>query len=266
MNANYHTHTWRCNHAYGREQDYVEKAIEAGMKVLGFSDHTPYNFPNNYISRNRMMPSQLEGYVDTVLRLRSIYKNEIDILLGLEIEYYPDLWGDLLSFLNIYPFDYFLLGQHYISNEYDNPIYCGRPTNSATRLRLYCNQCIEALSKANFLYFAHPDLFNYTGRIDIYIYEMRRLCRFCKEHDVPLEVNMLGIRESRNYPNPIFWEIASEEGNRIVFGADAHYPHHVFQSDVIDEAYKIIQKSGIPTTRLSDILLSYRNDCKCDYD
>ena len=41
MRANYHTHTSRCNHAVGSEEDYVIHAIEQGFDILGFSDHTP---------------------------------------------------------------------------------------------------------------------------------------------------------------------------------------------------------------------------------
>ena len=48
MKANYHTHTWRCNHASGNERQYVENAIKAGLEVLGFADHTPYPFPAGY--------------------------------------------------------------------------------------------------------------------------------------------------------------------------------------------------------------------------
>ena len=40
MIANYHTHTWRCRHADGTEREYVERAIEGGLKILGFSDRT----------------------------------------------------------------------------------------------------------------------------------------------------------------------------------------------------------------------------------
>lgn len=45
MIANYHTHTPRCNHAVGSEEEYVQQALKAGIKILGFSDHTPYLFP-----------------------------------------------------------------------------------------------------------------------------------------------------------------------------------------------------------------------------
>ena len=46
MLANYHTHTWRCNHARGSEREYVEQALTTGIRVLGFSDHTPCPFPD----------------------------------------------------------------------------------------------------------------------------------------------------------------------------------------------------------------------------
>ena len=70
MTENYHTHTARCRHAAGTEEEYVLQAIAGGLKVLGFSDHTPFLFPNGYCSRIRMYPEELEGYVSTVLTHR----------------------------------------------------------------------------------------------------------------------------------------------------------------------------------------------------
>ena len=37
MIANYHTHTHRCNHAIGREEDYVKEALKVGLKILGWA-------------------------------------------------------------------------------------------------------------------------------------------------------------------------------------------------------------------------------------
>ena len=57
MKYNLHTHTIRCNHAQGDDREYVESAIMAGIKVLGFSDHCPQFFPNtDYYSNFRMKP------------------------------------------------------------------------------------------------------------------------------------------------------------------------------------------------------------------
>ncbi|MFR5796189.1 MAG: PHP domain-containing protein [Christensenellales bacterium] len=44
MKANYHTHTARCGHATGTDEDYVLAAIEQGFDELGFSDHVPWPY------------------------------------------------------------------------------------------------------------------------------------------------------------------------------------------------------------------------------
>ena len=87
MIANYHTHTWRCRHAMGKEKEYVEKAIQSGLKILGFSDHTPQVYPGAYVCPVKMEPRELEGYVDCVLALKKEYADDIEIRLGLEAEY-----------------------------------------------------------------------------------------------------------------------------------------------------------------------------------
>ena len=37
MKTNYHTHTARCMHATGSDEDYVLSAIKGGYQELGFS-------------------------------------------------------------------------------------------------------------------------------------------------------------------------------------------------------------------------------------
>ena len=130
MKANYHTHTWRCHHAEGTEREYIEKAIEAGMEILGFSDHAPYPYPEGYVADYKMLPSGLEDYVNTILDLKREYRDQIDIRLGMEAEYYPAMWERFLSLVEPYPIEYLLLGQHFLGNEYDDPVYCARETGS----------------------------------------------------------------------------------------------------------------------------------------
>ena len=71
---NMHTHTTRCQHASGADEEYVIHAIEAGLDVLGFSDHSPYLLENEYVSPIRMSEKELDGYVDQVLSLKKAYK------------------------------------------------------------------------------------------------------------------------------------------------------------------------------------------------
>ena len=236
MIANYHTHTHRCRHARGSEREYIENAIKAGLQVLGFSDHSPQIFPGDYYSRFRMYPEQLGDYVQTVLALREEYAGQIQIPLGLELEYYPALLPALLPILRDQPLDYLLLGQHFVGNEYDDR-YTGRPTEEARLLEKYCDQTIDAMHTGLFSCLAHPDLVNYQGSTATYVQNVRRICREAKSCGIPLEINLLGLSEGKHYPNPRFWEVAAEEGCQVILGRDAHWPEAL-----LDETYPKIAK------------------------
>ena len=244
MIANYHTHTWRCNHAEGKEREYVENAIQAGLQILGFSDHTPYIFPGDYHSWFRMRADQLEDYVQTVLALRAEYAGRIEIPLGLELEYYPGLLPQLLPILRDQPIDYLLLGQHFVGNEYDDQ-YTGHPTEEKALLERYCDQAIEAMQSGLFTYFAHPDLVNFSGDRKFYAQHMRRVCQEAKSCGIPLEINLLGICQKRNYPNPLFWELAAEENCAVVLGRDAHQPHALLDARSEEKALEIVRNDGL---------------------
>ena len=253
MIANYHTHTTRCRHAGGSEREYVEKAIEAGLKVLGFSDHTPQVYPRGFVCPVKMLPQELEGYVDTVLDLKREYKDDIEILLGLETEYLYTLWEPLLELLEPYPIEYMLLGQHYLGDGVYEP-FTGERTGDTQYLKDYCKQTMEALETGKFLYFAHPDVIWYTGPTEIYEEEMTKLCRYCAQVGIPMEVNLLGVREDRNYPDERFWKIVAREGNPVIYGYDAHQPDHLLSPEVIAKADRFLEKCGIPRERLIDVI------------
>lgn len=256
MIANYHTHTWRCKHASGEEREYVENAIAGGLKILGFSDHTPMPYEGDYVSRIKMDLNQLEDYVDTVLKLKAEYSKEIEIHLGLEVEYYPRYFDELLQITGQYPIEYFLLAQHFLGNETDD-FFCGCATEDEKRLERYCSQSMEALETGCFIYFAHPDLINFTGDAAAYDRQLRELCRFAKKLDIPLEINFLGIWDKRHYPNRSFWKIAGEVGNTVIFGADAHSPEKVWNPEALREAEKIVKDYGL---RLVDTVELRRAD------
>ena len=225
MVANYHTHTYRCGHAEGNERDYAEQAAEAGLRILGFSDHTPYDFfdrePQN--RPMRMKPEELPEYADSVRALAEEYRGKLEIRLGVEAEYYPRYFPRLLEMLRENGVEYMILGQHFLGNGTGEP-YCGRPSPDLSVLERYVSQSIEALETGLFTYFAHPDLIRFTGDEAAYMREMRKLCRAAARTDTPLEINLLGVREHRHYPEERFWRIAAEEGNAVVLGCDAHQP------------------------------------------
>ncbi len=242
MKANYHAHTVRCHHATGTEKEYVEAAIASGLKVLGFSDHTPYPFPEDHSHHIRMRMHELENYVNTVLALRDEYRKDIEIHLGLEVEYCPDYFEKLCEEIADYPIEYFLHGQHFLGNSAPGEAYCGHATDDPHKLTAYCDQVIAAAKTGCFTYLAHPDLIRFTGDAALYDEQMRRICRKAKELTLPLEINFLGIDEGRHYPNERFWKIAGEEGCDVIFGLDAHKPEHFQFERTLTKAREIVKK------------------------
>ena len=79
MRANYHAHTWRCNHATGTEEEYVKSAVEQGFDILGFSDHAPQFFSEGYVSKIRMDTQELSNYCKVIRDLRDRYSDQIRI-------------------------------------------------------------------------------------------------------------------------------------------------------------------------------------------
>ena len=251
MRANFHTHTPRCRHAVGAEREYIERALEGGLEILGFSDHAPFDYGvKGYDPRVRMWPEQLEEYVSTLSALKREYAGRITLYTGLEAEYYPRLFPALLKRLRGLEVEYLILGQHFLGNEIGEP-YCGEPTADARTLDRYVGQSIEGMQTGAFLYFAHPDLLYFTGSEAVYTREMRRLCRAAADCALPLEINLLGLRSGRNYPDVRFWRIAAEEGNTVLLGSDAHSPRDVWDSATEDRARAMAAGLGLPLTELA---------------
>ena len=249
MIANYHTHTFRCGHAKGEDREYVETAIERGLQVLGFSDHVPMPFPDGHESNFRVHFGMLEDYVNSVLALRDEYKRDIDVRLGFEAEYYPDLFEGMLERLRPYPVDYLLLAQHF--NDSREAVYNPVLVQDEAALALYVDRVIEGMGTGAFSYVAHSDLFWFMGSDQVYRREMGRLCERAKALDMPLEINILGLRMGRCYPDERFWPLVKALGCRAVLGCDAHDPKDVADPEQLDLAMAYAARFGVvPEVRI----------------
>ena len=247
MKKNFHSHTFRCGHAFQTEREYLDTAIAEGFNEFGFSDHSPYIFPAevNYYSSFRMPVDAAADYVETVNALKEEYKDKIKVCLGYELEYYPSCFEQTYKFLESYGFDYLILGQHFSFNEYDG-VYSYNCTDNVDHFRNYTDQVIEAMKTGLFAYVAHPDLFRFKGDEGIYREEAQRLCEAAVKYNVPLEINMLGLRDNRDYPNEKFWEIAGNiDGVKAILGLDAHSVNCIINSECGRKGFELANKYGL---------------------
>lgn len=241
MLHNYHTHTIRCNHATGTDREYVEAAIQRGLKTLGFSDHAPF-FPgyDTYASF-RMGTESMYEYAESIRALKKEYEKDIRILCGFELEYYPEYHKEKMQFLNKVNPDYIILGQHFIGNERAGFSSVQQFTEDFA-LTAYVNQAISGLATGDFLYIAHPDLPGFRFSDAALEREYTRLCIAAKRMHIPLEINLLGLSTGRHYPDKRFFEIAAKTGNDVVLGIDAHAPESILDVETENLALKMVNE------------------------
>jgi len=244
---NYHTHTKRCGHAVGEDEEYVIEAIKMGIKVLGFSDHVM--IPNVSEPRVRGDHSQIEDYFSSIKHLKEKYKDQIEILLGFEAEYSKDL-EDYYKYLLKEKVDYLLLGQHnyFVNNEAKSYTYKDGPIEDAVH---YVDDVIAGIRSGLFKYLCHPDLYLYSQgswNKDLER-EGRRILKACEEAKFPIELNICGMRrptfdgEHYSYPNKNFFKMVKDYKVKVVLGIDAHDPKH-FKIEDVERALNFAEECG----------------------
>ena len=73
---------------------------------------------------------------------------------------------------------------------------------------------------------------------------MERLCLAAKELNIPLELNLLGLRANPYLPLGALFRIAKACGNTIVAGIDAHDPNCFFQPETFEPYQKFVAACG----------------------
>ena len=234
FSANYHSHTFRCGHATGTDEEYAKAAFDAGFKVLGFSDHLMG--PGLHQQGIRGEEILLPGYIESVRKLKKKYKGKMTIYLGMEAEWLGKEWIPYYQKLRKeMKMDYLILGQHafmefgkfYWYSEYGDPSYGAEA---------YLYDLIEGMDSGLFDCVAHPDLFfNWYPHWDDYAETIaRKIAEAAARNHLPLEVNMgqknyrpgidIESCERSHYPFPRFWDIISEYPVDVIIGVDAHSP------------------------------------------
>ena len=249
---NYHTHTKRCKHASGKDEEYILNAIAAGYTILGFSDHAPYR---DYPSKtSRMDWEQLDEYIETMTMLKEKYKDQIEIHIGLETEYFPFVHEERVELKN--KVEYLLLGQHFSNPDLDGISYF--KDNTDEEILNYGKMVCEALDTKMFLYLAHPDVFLNRQQEFTKVCEdvAHMIAKKCVETSTPVEVNIRGVMKGKKqfnnglyyyYPHKPFWQIMAQYPIKCIYGIDAHNPN-----DLLDQ--KSV-KNGIE--ELADLNLQF---------
>lgn len=246
---NYHTHTYRCHHAVGDVEEYIEAAIKGGFKYLGFSEHCAYeNWPE---ATARPTMSEMAEYISKIEECKEKYKGQITILTGAEYEFFPDLTNYFEEIKE--RFDYLVLGQHSVDRKRkDVDFIC---TNSD--VKVVCDYVCQAIERGFVDYLAHPDYFMLGRKTynNVCYDAVKEMCICAKEYDVPVEINLKGMAYGKKryfgyksyiYPHNKTLEILGEVQPKIVIGYDAHNPVSLVEREKEAEIRATCKAMGLP--------------------
>ncbi len=234
--VNFHTHTKRCMHASGTEEEYVRKAIQQGVNHLGFSDHAP--FPD-FVYGFRMKMQELGEYITELERLREKYRDILEISIGLEIEYLPWYESYYHSLFKEMKIDYLLLGQHFYQNRQ------GYLSDAGTDCMEYAWSIEKALNTGFFCTLAHPDIFiNFSDSSALRASKL--IVEAATRNGVILEYSAARFRKNEQWndsQNP-FWGMARQADAKVIVGSDAHSPDCIWD-EWVARAYESLNELDI---------------------
>ena len=230
---NYHTHTYRSGHSeYASDEEILEAAKQAGISMIGFSEHVPNSNLELPDEDHRMMLSEVDGYIESINKMKQNNPN-MTILAGFEAEFDPmkeAFLGEMREKV-----DYMVLGQHFVKDGMQMVPQKGNPNYPLEYAEMVC----KGIDSGLFDIVAHPDHFislrdtisddNRSLYEENCIKASHMICQKAAEMGIPLEINLSPALNDQilhdgnlAYPHPLFWTIAKEYDVKVLKGIDAH--------------------------------------------
>lgn len=236
MKFDLHTHHDRCGHARGKIHDYINAAIERGLKVIGIADHSPYfsSEEDQPFPRIAMAKSQLPEYVKEVLELKQFYSGKIEVLLGMESDFFPENAEHYRSCFEPYPFDYIIGSVHHVDGVsiFKRGRWEGLTEQEKIRTKENYYSLIEQSARSGmFQVLGHIDAMKgfYPAFSSIQTAAVEHTLKVIGECGIAIEINTSGKTKDVGgwYPSDEILEMALHYGVMVTFGSDAHDPHRV---------------------------------------
>jgi histidinol-phosphatase (PHP family) len=251
MRIDYHTHHYRCGHAVGTLEEYIESAIAKGMEQIGLSDHMPllHVDPADYYPEMAMPMDELPRYVEECLALKEKYKDRIAVRVGLEGDYIEGQEDKIAAIVQAYPWDYVIGSVHFLGTWDVTDFRQVHNWEGRSVIRVY-EEYYDAVRKA-----AAAGLYDYIGHIDA----IKRFGFRPAEDASPLEdaaleavareglameLNAAGIHTAAKemYPSLRMLERACALGIPVTYGSDAHHPDRIGQKS--EDAEALLRAAG----------------------
>ena len=238
---NLHTHSIFSD-GKSTPEEVVIGAINQGLKVLGFSDHSPVPFENSFAIIN----NEVQNYVATVKSLKEKYKDQIEILCSMEMDFIPGIVNNFKETKESLGLDYLIGSVHLVGNDinrlwfidgskyeiYDEGLFNYYDGDIKKGVRAFFHQYNEMIETEEFDIVGHFDKIKMHNRGRYFSEEdkwyrnyLMETLALIKEKSLIVEINTRGIYKKRSddfYPSTWLFPIMKEMNIPVIISSDAH--------------------------------------------
>jgi histidinol-phosphatase (PHP family) len=246
--ADYHVHSHFSADSQLEMETAVLKALSLGLQEIAFTDHVDYDYADPAFGE-----LDYEAYLPFFYLLQKRYRQDIRMVLGVEIGYQPQVQADIARLVQEYPFDFVILSTHTADRQdfYTGHFFEGKSKAEAYRRYFECVQ--ESVRQfKDFDVYGHLDFIERYGPYEDkslhpsdYGDIVSEIFALLIESGRGLELNTSGTRYrlGHMHPQEPFLRRYREMGGEIItLGSDAHRAEDIAHS--FAEARQILADTG----------------------
>lgn len=257
--TNYHCHTFYCD---GRADmhSFIRFALSEGFSSFGFSSHAPLPFPTNWT----MEWDRMDDYQAEFNRLKNQYASQIELVIGLEIDYINEEYNPAHARMQHLPLDYRIGSVHLLPDLHNNLVDIDCPAlrfrsivDSSFQgdldyvIRLYYKSLLRMIARGGFDILGHADKIHFNascyrpGLLDEPWYDtlVKDYFEEISRHHLIVEINTKAYLDSHTFfPDERYFPFLHSLGIRVQVNSDAHYPERINYGRM--EALQALKNAG----------------------
>lgn len=260
--TNYHSHSLYCDGRAGME-DFVRFAISEGFTSYGFSSHAPLPFSTFWT----MEWDSMEDYLAEFQRLKTKYASEIELYIGLEIDYLNEESNPSIARFRELPLDYRIASVHMLYTDKGEVVDIDATADKFRKIvdehfdgdivkvvHQYYRSLMRMVELGGFDIVGHADKMHYNascyrpGLLDEPWYDELVHTYFAAlaRKGYLVEINTKSYLDLGTfYPNERYFRALHDLGIRVQVNSDSHYPEKINNGRM--EALNALKQAGYET-------------------
>lgn len=262
--TNYHSHCSFCD-GKAPAEDFVKSAIVAGFSSYGVSSHAPLPFETRWTLKKELVPD----YLEEINRLKVKYRNDIELYVGMEIDYLNGEQNPAMDYFQQLPLDYRIGSVHLVYTPAGEIIDTDTTPDNFKRflendfqgdlkrmVLTYFEASMRMVETGGFDFVGHADKISYNASLcdssvtEQVWYKQQLMAYFAliREKGIMVELNTKAFgKKGFFFPNAKNIHLLKELDIPVLVNSDAHLPELVNDNRML--ALSLLKEAGYKTVR-----------------